>query len=452
LRLDQDGLDSTTPQPDSATIGAARPSTQLPTSTVGGLNAEPGQHTRALERLSSEALRNRVAFYPVRALGGNLGDYGAQGLNQIANVTGGEAVLTEGDPAVIFSRVLHDAGNYYLLSYESSDPSERGRKRRISVKVNRKGLKASALIAEYMERQPGERPVPKRVAAVAPSTLAVDDAAMKELLAAGEKVDFPLDFSHTVFGGSGGKAVVLYAAGVHPGELKTVESKGSVEADFSLAVQALRGAEEAAYASVREKRAFPAAEFSKALTDKRMRTHYAAALRGIDSGSYELRLAWKDENGGGASTARLSFTVPDYSKPLAASSLMITRDAVQGPPEIGNPLGELLAVGDTHFLPDAATKFAPGQTLYVVYHLYNVPEAMLAQPPPLQFVVMQNQQPVSNAPSGGDAVAMKEHNQVRYRVMVQTDQLKPGTYTALVGLPSAGGGQPQILTNDFEIE
>jgi hypothetical protein len=77
---------------------------------------------------------------------------------------------------------------------------------------------------------------------------------------------------------------------------------------------------------------------------------------------------------------------------------------------------------------------------------------MLAQPPPVQFVVMQNQQPVANAPSGGDGVAMKEQNQIRYRVMVQTDQLKPGTYTALVGLPSAGGGQPQILTKDFEIE
>jgi hypothetical protein len=65
---------------------------------------------------------------------------------------------------------------------------------------------------------------------------------------------------------------------------------------------------------------------------------------------------------------------------------------------------------------------------------------------------MQNQQPVSNAPSGGDAVAMKEQNQVRYRVMVQTDQLKPGTYTVLAGLPSAGGGQPRILTRDFVIE
>jgi hypothetical protein len=385
-------------------------------------------------------------------VGGNLGDYGVQGLNQLANSTGGEAVLSEGDPSVIFSRVLGQASDYYVLGYEPSDTSERGRKRRIAVKVNRKGLKASLPLNEYMERRPGEQPAPRRTAAAAPDALAVDDAAMKEMLAAADKADFPLDVSHAVFRGSDGKAAVIYAAGVHPGELKTVESKGSVEADFSIGVQAVRGSEEAAYANVREKRAFPADAFKKALKDKRMRTNHAAAFRGIDAGSYELRLAWKDETGGRASTAKLPFTVPNYEKPLAASSMMITRDAVEGPPEIGNPLGELLAVGDTHFLPDAAAKFAPGDTLYIVYHLYNVPEAMLAQPPPVQFVVMQNQQPVADAPSGGDGIAMKEQNQIRYRVMVQTGQLKPGTYTALAGLPRDGGGQPRVLTKDFVIE
>ena len=74
---------------------------------------------------------------------------------------------------------------------------------------------------------------------------------------------------------------------------------------------------------------------------------------------------------------------------------------------------------------------------WVAWLVVSAGASRLAQPPPVKFAVMQNQQPVGNAPSGGDAFAMKEQNQIRYRVMVQTDQLKPGTFTALAGLPQA---------------
>jgi hypothetical protein len=419
---------------------------------VDGNDASPMQFVDSLNALASEALRNRVSFYPVHPQGEGFGGMGAQGLNQVANRTGGKPLLTQGDPSLIFAQVLEDASAYYLLTYEPSDGQQRGRRRRIGLRLNRKGFRADAL-NEYMERKPGEQPPPQRAAAPAVSdALFLDDAAMKELLGSGVRADFEIEASHAVFRGPDGQATVLYALGVHPSVLKTSEASGSAEADFSVGAQALSGGNEAGYNAVREKRAFPAKEFRQALKDKRMRTTHSGELHGLAPGSYDLRLGWKDEAGDKASTAKIALMVPDFSVPLAASTLFITRDATQDAPPANNVHRDLLTVGDTHFVPDPGTRFLPGETLFIVYHLYNVPDDLLRQPPAVQFVVLQNGQPVANAPAGGDAMAMPDQKQVRYRVMLQTDQLSPGKYSAMVGVPQAGGPEPRVLAKDFVIQ
>jgi hypothetical protein len=450
LRLDRDGLD--TGNPASGELGGGGRGGDRIRSTLGGNDASPMQFTDSFNALASAALRNRVAFYPVHPQAEGLGGVGAQGLNQLANRTGGKPLLTQGDPSAIFTMALEDASAYYLLAYEPSDDRQRGRKRRVNVRVNRKGFRAEAL-EEYMERKSGEQPPPQRAAApAAAGALSLDDAAMKQLLADGARADFEFEASHAVFRGADGQATVLYALGVHPSVLKTSESGGSTEADFSVGVQALSDGNEAGYAGVREKRAFPSKEFRQALKDKRMRTTHSGELRGLAPGSYDLRLGWKDEAGGKASAAKIAVTVPDFSEPLAASSLFITRDATQGAPPANMAHGDLLTVGDTHFLPDPGTAFSPGETLFITYHLYNVPDELLRQPPEVQFVVLQNNQPVADAPAGGDGLALTGQKQIRYRVMLQTDQLSPGIYSAMVGVPQAGSTQPRVLTKAFVIE
>jgi hypothetical protein len=448
LRLDRDGLD--TGHDASQELGVGGRGNDGIRSTLGSNDASPMQFVNSFDQLASEALRNRVSYYPVHPRGEGLGG-DAQGLNQLANRTGGRPLLAEGDPAVIFRLVSEDASRYYLLTYEPSDDRQRGRKRRINLRVNRKGLRAEAL-NEYMERKPGEQPPQRAAAPPAGGALTLDDAAMKELLADGARSDFEIEASHAVFRGADGQAVVLYALGVHPSVLKTSEARGSTEADFSVAAQALSNGSEAAYAGVREKRSFPAKEFRQALKDERMRTTHSGELSGLAPGSYDLRVGWKDEAGGKASAAKIAVTVPDFSGPLAASSLFITRDASQGNPPAGMAHGDLLSVGDTHFLPDPGATYSPGETLFITYHLYNVPDDVLRQPPGVQFVVLQNGQPVANAPAGGDALAIPEQKQVRYRVMLQTDQLSPGTYSAMVGLPQADSTQPRVLMKEFAIQ
>ena len=394
LQLDRDGLD--TGNAESSELGTGGRGNDRIRSTVGSNDAAPMQFRESFDRLASEALRNRVSFYPVRPDAQSLGGDGAQGLNQLARRTGGEPLLSQGDPSRIFERVLSDAAGYYLLRYEPKDQRQRGLKRRIRVKVKPKGYKVAAL-GEYLERRPGEQVAPQHAAA-GPAALAVDDKAMREMLAK-QQADFPLQASYAVFQGAGGDAVVLYVLGVHPKSLKTTESKNSLEADFSIGALATAGGNEAAFAGVRERRAFPAEAFRDSLSNPRMRTNWSGELRGLAPGAYELTLGWKNE-GGGAATKKLSVEVPDFSRPLAASSLFLTRDAAQGAPPPGSPHGDLLVVGDSRFEPDAATTFSAGETIFIVYHLYNAPEQMLAQPPAVQFVVLQSGQPVAEAAAG----------------------------------------------------
>jgi hypothetical protein len=452
LRLDRDGLD--TGNAPSAELGAGGRGNDRLASTLGSNDASPMQFVESFDRLASEALRNRVSFYPVHPRAEDLGGLGSQGLNQLANRTGGEPLLSQGDPSAIFREVLEDAGGYYLLTYEPSDDRQRGRKRRINVRLNRKGFRADAL-GEYMEYKPGEQAPPQRAAAgsgAGQAPLTVDDAAMKELLSGAARQDFPLEASHAVFRGEDGRATVLYTLGVHPSELQTSESRGSTEADITVGAMALDGDGEAGYAGVREKRTFPTKQFQNALKGERMRTTCSGELLGLSPGRYKLVVGWKDETSGEASTVEMPLSVPDFSGALAASSLFLTRDAAQGPPPANAVHGDLLTAGDTHFLPDPGTRYAAGETVFILYHLYNVPDELLRQPPPVQFVVLSKGAPVANAPAGGDPVVMQALKQIRYRVMLQTDQLSAGTYTAMVGVPQAGNPQPRVLTKEFVIE
>jgi VWFA-related protein len=59
----------------------------------------------------------------------------------LAGDTGGRAFLDSNDFSQVFRGVQQDTSSYYLLGYHSTNPARNGRYRRITVRVNRSGLK-----------------------------------------------------------------------------------------------------------------------------------------------------------------------------------------------------------------------------------------------------------------------------------------------------------------------
>jgi VWFA-related protein len=63
----------------------------------------------------------------------------AEGLSQLADVTGGIAIVNNNEPASQVPRIFEHARSYYALAYEATYPVEDGRYRRLEIRVARKG-------------------------------------------------------------------------------------------------------------------------------------------------------------------------------------------------------------------------------------------------------------------------------------------------------------------------
>lgn len=142
----------------------------------GGLRADVN-NLDVLKRAAGEAVRARVSFYAadsrgampmlpvadgfnqrrVSRLRGPTGAGGRetlsqerqsrfsqsqQGLTQLAEMTGGRAVLDSNDLSLVFRRLAEDAGDYYLVSYSPvRNPDDDDVRRRVEVRLSRNGLK-----------------------------------------------------------------------------------------------------------------------------------------------------------------------------------------------------------------------------------------------------------------------------------------------------------------------
>jgi VWFA-related protein len=85
----------------------------------------------------------------------------------VAENTGGLAIVNRNDFKTVVPRVLRENGAYYLLGYESPNVKADGRLRRITVRVNRRGVTVRARSGYYGAR--ADIPTKATVAPVAPT-------------------------------------------------------------------------------------------------------------------------------------------------------------------------------------------------------------------------------------------------------------------------------------------
>ncbi|MBZ0113795.1 MAG: VWA domain-containing protein, partial [Thermoanaerobaculia bacterium] len=116
--------------------------------------------TRNFQQVATHANTNRVTFYTIDATGlraptATAAEHGRQGpspavedryqhnlqapLRQLADITGGQAILNTNDVGPALERASQDFYSYYSLGYRPSHAGD-GRYHDIKVKVNRKGL------------------------------------------------------------------------------------------------------------------------------------------------------------------------------------------------------------------------------------------------------------------------------------------------------------------------
>jgi VWFA-related protein len=118
---------------------------------ISGMNAGSYDASELFRRVTSKASRNRVAIYPIEAMGARwvrgtrLQEARIQnrqnGLRFLAEETGGRTMFNVSQAAAALGTMASDLSSYYSIGYRPQRPAD-DREHKVEVKVKRKGLTA----------------------------------------------------------------------------------------------------------------------------------------------------------------------------------------------------------------------------------------------------------------------------------------------------------------------
>lgn len=372
--------------------GAADGPTILPTTApTGGSEADavgrPDVHSYthdvllSLQAAMGAASRANVALYPIDVHGDTtdtVAELGApvedgslgltpqhviqemrdaqETLSVLATNTGGFATLSPSHYDAAFARIVRESSEYYLLAYSPWNPAPDGTFRDLTVRVTRPGVRVTARRGYYAPRKPVKRPLKFVGDGISEETSAVVMAPIPSagLLLDVHAVAFRRDRKH---------ADVIVTAHVDGPDLAHAAAS-DVTNTLELALMATdsAGRVQAATARAIEVRLDDSA--SRMLRDGGYRVVSRVQL---PPGRYQIRQAVRERNGGRSGSVFSDLVVPDYSKGLGMSGILLTsRRANAVPTSVDPDTYERLAV-----LPSVRRSFEAHDELIALAEVYD---------------------------------------------------------------------------------
>lgn len=240
-----------------------------------------------------------------------------QGLRVLANETGGIAVLNKNNFDEGLGKIIGASDAYYLLAYTPSDSNFKGDFRKVEIKVKNKDLKVLSRRGYFArEERPAAEPVTKQdqVLAAIKSPVAHRDVDLEAMVLykAAEPAKGAIDISIMV----------------DPRKLSFETVNGKKQTSYDVVgfvfdeLGKLRGGfNETLTASL------TAAELDRATKEGGLSYTTGTTL---PAGTYQIRLAVRDNKSGGIGTVSRYVEVPDLSKGKLAASSMLLGAAVAG--------------------------------------------------------------------------------------------------------------------------
>ncbi len=446
-----------------------------------------------MELLEHEATKNRVRFYvsdvaglSAAAPGGTaetsgsfsslMGDplnngFMAQmesrqdnqdGLWELARRTGGRAVLNSNDFGEVFDVVNRESGDYYLLGYYTEDREQRGRFRRLRVKVRQSGLRVSHQRGFYEER-------PFKQLSKDERNLRMHQALTFDT----PYLDLPLEVDHEFFRDSAGSATLVYSVGLHTADIPSISTKKGEQVKLTIIAQAsvvdpraeanedpgvtTDGEAEAQVPGQRyldEKRfemTVDAASHEQLSTDPNSWLHYGSQMR-LPPGLFDWKVIVRDDLSGTLGSYQTQLRIPETSQNLGASTLLLTGriDDVSGSSaskkKDKQPVEDVLVVAGSRFYAISAKTFRQGDPFFLLYDVYNPGESSLTEPPSPKIALYRERERVPELPvTGYQSVVEPEANRLRQLAALNTGELEAGEYTIIAMLPSDSTTRPVIF-------
>ena len=271
----------------------------------------------------------------------------------LAADTGGKAFLDSNDFGRVFKGVQDDTSMYYLLGYHSTNTNRDGKYRRITVKVNRPGVKIDARRGYYAEadfrhsnKDDRERQLQEELASELPST------------------DLPVYLATAYFRLSDNRYYVPLSLIVPGSEIPFSRNRDLDKATLDI------------LAMVTDEKKFPVSEIRETVKlavsasneVQRKNVQYDTGLT-LMPGKYHLKVVVRENEAGRMGSFETDFTIPDLkSTPLKMSSIVMASQLQAAPKkDTGNPLVQ----NGQEIVPSVTRVFSANQHLYLYYEVYD---------------------------------------------------------------------------------
>jgi VWFA-related protein len=279
----------------------------------------------------------------------------------LAADTGGRAYLDSNDFGRVFRGVQDDTAMYYLLGYHSSNTARDGKFRRITVKLNRPGLKMDYRKGYYAEadfihanKDDRERQLQEELASDLPST------------------DLPVYLATGYFRVADNKYYVPISLIVPGSEIPFTQAKDQDKATLDV------------LGLVTDEKKQPAGEIRDTV---KLSVNQATGVRSknvqygnyvmLPPGKFHLKIVVRENQSGRMGSFETDFVIPDLkSTPLKMSSVVMANQ-VQPATNKSNAANPLVRNG-SEIVPSVTRVFSSGQHLYFYYEVYDPAKAVAA--------------------------------------------------------------------------
>ncbi len=313
--------------------------------------------TRGLQSISSlgdastGSLRGTGA-YSGAALGNNMqANFDSQEvMSTLSMDTGGKAFLDSNDFAPAFAKVQADTSAYYAIGFRSTNPARDGRYRKLTIKVNRPGVKLeyrpgyyAPADFQYAGKEDRERELDEQLASDLPATdmavyldalyFRLDDNRFfvpVSLIVPGSQIPF-------VKGGDKDKATLdIIGTVIDEARRPIGNARETVKLNLDPSLQA-----------------------------RQKNIQYTTSFN-LPPGKYRLKFVVRENQTGRMGSFEAEITLPDMKKaPLKMSSIVLA--SMRQPSKKNTPLVR----GGEEYVPNISHVFRQDQHLYLLYEIYS---------------------------------------------------------------------------------
>ncbi len=372
------------------------------------------------------------------------------GLWELARRTGGKAILNSNDFGEVFDVVKEENSGYYLLGYYPEDREQRGRLRRLRVRVNDSSLRISHQRGYYEERPFGQMSRTER-------NLRMHQALTFDT----PYTDLPILVDHEFFRDSDGGPTLIYSVGLHARDIPTETVKKGETVKLTVIAQAVAQASEGARRQppVLDERRFsmtvdPAA-MERLSGDPASWLHYGSQMP-LAPGEYDWKVIVRDDLSGSLGSYHTRLRIPELSGGTTGSSLLLTsriddvgRAKTRKPSR--NAPEDVLLVDGSRFFATAVKAFQRGTPIYLLYDIYNLGPGSYDDPPGPRLALYRERESVPRLPVNSyQIVPQPEAHRVRHLAALATGDLRAGEYILAAMLPPSSG-EAAVIYQKFRI-